>query len=222
MPRFTPSTDGCRRAEAFAVKAGRFLAVGSTADIKGLVGEGTQTLDAKQMTVVPGFTDCHNHATGTVLLYDVLVGNPYEVEFVTIRSIVDKLRAKAKETAARHLGGGVFLRRHQSERQARAERARSRRGVEGSSGRGAASRRPHVVLQHQGARDGRHHQGHAQSAGRHVRSRRTGRPQRPRHRPRARRVQQGRHARRSSRRSRRCSASAMASRSSRSSSSATD
>ncbi len=85
------------RVEAFAVKAGRFLAVGSTSDIKGLAGPNTQTIDAKQMTVVPGFTDCHNHATGTVLLYDVLVGNPYEVEFVTIRSIVDKLRAKSKE-----------------------------------------------------------------------------------------------------------------------------
>ncbi len=85
------------RAEAFAVKANRFLAVGSTADIKALAGPNTQTIDAKQMVVVPGFTDCHNHATGTVLLYDVLVGNPYEVEFVTIRSIVDKLRAKSKE-----------------------------------------------------------------------------------------------------------------------------
>ena len=34
----------------------------------------------------------------TTLLYDVLVGNPYVVEFVTIASIVDKLRAKARET----------------------------------------------------------------------------------------------------------------------------
>jgi len=32
------------------------------------------------------------------LLYDVLVGNPYVVEFVTIDSIVDKLRARARET----------------------------------------------------------------------------------------------------------------------------
>ena len=47
---------------------------------------------------MPGFIDCHNHATGNVLLYDVLVGNPYVVEFVTIASIVDKLRAKARET----------------------------------------------------------------------------------------------------------------------------
>src|SRR6202165_4882281 len=86
------------KAEAFAIKAGRFNAVGSTADIKGLVGKGTQTFDAKQMTIVPGFIDCHNHAPGNVLLYEVLVGNPYVVEFVTIASIVDKLRAKAAQT----------------------------------------------------------------------------------------------------------------------------
>ena len=86
------------RAEAFAVTAGRFVAVGSTADIRGLIGPGTRTLDAEQMTVLPGFIDCHNHAPGTTLLYQVLVGNPFEVEFVTIASIVEKLRAKARET----------------------------------------------------------------------------------------------------------------------------
>jgi predicted amidohydrolase YtcJ len=86
------------KAEAFAVRAGRFAAVGSTSDMKALIGKGTQAFDAKQMTVVPGFIDCHNHATGNVLLYDVLVGNPYEVEFVTIASIIEKLRAKARET----------------------------------------------------------------------------------------------------------------------------
>ena len=86
------------RAEAFAVKAGRFTAVGSTNDIKGLIGKGTETFDAKQMALVPGFIDCHNHAPGNTLLYDVLVGNPYVVEFVTISSIIDKLRAKAQKT----------------------------------------------------------------------------------------------------------------------------
>jgi predicted amidohydrolase YtcJ len=85
-------------AQAFAVKTGRFAAVGSNADIRALVGKRTQTFDARQMTIVPGFIDCHNHAPGNTLLYDVVVGNPYEVEFVTISSIVDKLRAKASET----------------------------------------------------------------------------------------------------------------------------
>ena len=86
------------KAEAFAVKAGRFSAVGSTAAMKALIGKGTQTFDAKQMTIVPGFIDCHNHAPGEVLLYEVIVGNPYVVEFVTIGSIVEKLRSKAAQT----------------------------------------------------------------------------------------------------------------------------
>src|SRR5579863_10734806 len=64
------------RAEAFAVKNGRFLAVGSTGDIRGLAAKNTQTFDAKGMTIVPGFIDCHNHASGDTLLYEVLVGNP--------------------------------------------------------------------------------------------------------------------------------------------------
>jgi hypothetical protein len=40
------------KAEAFAVKAGRFVAVGRNDEIKGLVGKKTQTYDAKQMTKV--------------------------------------------------------------------------------------------------------------------------------------------------------------------------
>ncbi len=86
------------KAEAFAVGAGRFVTVGTTEGIKALAGKGTQTFDAKQMTIVPGFIDCHNHAPGDTLLYEVLVGNPYVPEIVTIASIIDKLRAKAGQT----------------------------------------------------------------------------------------------------------------------------
>ena len=86
------------KVEAFAVKAGRFTAVGTTAEMRALIGKGTQTFDAKQMTIVPGFIDCHNHAPGAVLLYEVIVGNPYVVEFVTIDSIVAKLLSKAAQT----------------------------------------------------------------------------------------------------------------------------
>jgi predicted amidohydrolase YtcJ len=97
------------KAEAFAVKGGRFVAIGSTTDIKGLVGKKTPTLDAQQMTVVPGFIDSHNHAPGEVLVYEVLVGNPYEVEFVTIASIVDKLRARAQKTPPGDWVDGYFF-----------------------------------------------------------------------------------------------------------------
>ena len=104
------------KVEAFAVKAGRFAAIGTTDEMKALIGKRTQTFDAKQMTIVPGFIDCHNHATGNVLLYEVLVGNPYVVEFVTIASIVEKLRAKARETPPGTWVEGYLLRRHQGER----------------------------------------------------------------------------------------------------------
>ena len=97
------------KVEAFAVKAGRFTAVGSTEDIKGLIGKATQTYDAKQMTIVPGFIDCHNHAPGETLLFEVLVGNPYVVEFPTIGSIVEKLRAKAQQTPPGTWVDGFFF-----------------------------------------------------------------------------------------------------------------
>jgi predicted amidohydrolase YtcJ len=85
------------KAEAFAIKNGNFVAVGKTSEIRSLAGKGTQAFDARQMSIVPGFIDCHNHAPGNTLMYDVLVGNPFEVEFVTINSIVDKLKARAQQ-----------------------------------------------------------------------------------------------------------------------------
>lgn len=86
------------RAEAFAVSNARIVAVGSTAQVRSLALRRTRVIDAKGMTVVPGFIDTHNHPVGTRLLYDVLVGNPFEVEFVSIDSIITKLRARASTT----------------------------------------------------------------------------------------------------------------------------
>jgi predicted amidohydrolase YtcJ len=86
------------KAEAFVVRDRRFAAVGTSAEMRSLAGKGARSFDARGMTVVPGFIDCHNHASSNTLLYEVLVGNPFEVEFVTIASIVEKLRAKAQKT----------------------------------------------------------------------------------------------------------------------------
>jgi adenine deaminase len=52
------------RAQAFAVKNGRFVAVGSTADVRHLATARTTSVDAQQMTVVPGFIDAHSHPSG--------------------------------------------------------------------------------------------------------------------------------------------------------------
>lgn len=97
------------RAQAFAVSNGRFVAVGRTAEVRALAGRRTRTIDAGRMTIVPGFIDCHNHAGGSTLLYEVLVGNPFAVEFVTIASIVDKLRARARETPPGQWVSGYFF-----------------------------------------------------------------------------------------------------------------
>jgi predicted amidohydrolase YtcJ len=85
------------RAEAFAIKGGRFVAVGSTAEVRNLARRGTPIFDAQQMTIVPGFIDTHNHAPGEQLLYEVLVGDPFEVKSVSIDSIIDKLSKRASQ-----------------------------------------------------------------------------------------------------------------------------
>ena len=89
---------GIPEAQAFAVRDGRFIAVGSNHQVSGLIGQGTEVYDARGMAIVPGFIDCHLHPDGETLLYEVLVGNPFDVEMVTIDSIVAKLKERAAKT----------------------------------------------------------------------------------------------------------------------------
>ncbi len=97
------------KAQAFAVRSGRFIAVGDTTDIKALAGPKTQTYDAKGMMITPGYNDTHNHGGGEILLYDVLVGNPYVVEYVTIQSVIDKLKARAAQTPPGYWVNGYYF-----------------------------------------------------------------------------------------------------------------
>ena len=59
------------RAEAFAVKNGRFVAVGTSADVRNLATRRTQVIDAEGMTVTAGFIDAHCHPSGVEELYGV-------------------------------------------------------------------------------------------------------------------------------------------------------
>jgi hypothetical protein len=52
------------RAEAIAVRAGRIVAVGATAEIDPLVGPKTRVIDLAGRAVVPGFQDSHAHVLG--------------------------------------------------------------------------------------------------------------------------------------------------------------
>ena len=48
-------------AEAMAIRGKHILAVGSADDIANLAGPNTQRIDARGMTVTPGFIDSHSH-----------------------------------------------------------------------------------------------------------------------------------------------------------------
>jgi len=81
------------RAEAFAVKNGRFVAVGSTSDVRNLAAARTPVVDAQRMTVVPGFIDAHCHPSGVEELYGV------NTNLRTVREIQAAIRRKAENTA---------------------------------------------------------------------------------------------------------------------------
>jgi predicted amidohydrolase YtcJ len=51
----------CPKAAAFAVSAGRFIAVGSEREIGAFLGPNTRVLDFAGKTIVPGFIDAHLH-----------------------------------------------------------------------------------------------------------------------------------------------------------------
>ena len=54
---------------------------------------------------------------------------PYDVEFVTIQSIVDKLPRPRRDYATRHMGRRLLSRRHQDQGRAAAQRAGPRQGL---------------------------------------------------------------------------------------------
>jgi len=80
------------RAAAVAVRDGRFLAVGTTAEMRALAGPATRVTDAAGMTIVPGFIDAHCHPDGVRELTGV------NVNLRTVAEVQAALRKKAAET----------------------------------------------------------------------------------------------------------------------------
>jgi len=74
------------RARAFALRDGRFVAVGDDADVRALIGPDTEVRDAGGATVVPGFIDAHVHfGSGSSLIRGVdLTGIPSLREWLRI------------------------------------------------------------------------------------------------------------------------------------------
>ena len=79
-------------AEAFAVKDGRFLAVGRSDDVRNLATARTRVIDAGGMFVAPGFIDCHCHPSGVNELYGV------NANVRTLRELRDNIARKVAQT----------------------------------------------------------------------------------------------------------------------------
>jgi predicted amidohydrolase YtcJ len=80
------------RAQAFAVKAGRFVAVGTNAEVRNLATRDTRVMDAANMTILPGFMDCHCHPSGVNELYEV------NANLRSVAAIQEALRKKVATT----------------------------------------------------------------------------------------------------------------------------
>ena len=85
-------------AEAFAVKNGKFLAIGSNADMQRYVGSGTQVTDLKGRTVVPGLSDGHFHDAG---------GGP-GIDLSKTRTLAELL-GKVSQAAAKATAGAILV-----------------------------------------------------------------------------------------------------------------
>jgi predicted amidohydrolase YtcJ len=80
-------------AEALAVRDGKIVTVGRSADIRGLAGPATQIVDLGGRTVIPGLIDSHMHAIRAALFYAT------EVNWIGTKSIpeaMDRIAAAAR------------------------------------------------------------------------------------------------------------------------------
>jgi len=79
------------RAEALAVRDGRFTAVGTLDEIQEWIGEKTQVIDARGKTITPGFNDAHLHP-GAIYPVTSRLG-PVDLRPSHVRTMDDLIRA---------------------------------------------------------------------------------------------------------------------------------
>lgn len=90
------------RAEAMAIRGQHILAVGSSDDIESLAGPNTTRIDARGLTVTPGFIDAHSHP----LFAEEAVG--VNVNLRRIDDVKEALAGKAANTPPGHWVRGVM------------------------------------------------------------------------------------------------------------------
>src|SRR3954465_10781052 len=90
--RVLTSDTAAPRAQAFAVKNGRFTAVGSNDEVRNLSTAAATVIDAQQMTIAPGFIDAHSHPSGVEELFGV------NTNLRTVRESQGAIHRKAEMT----------------------------------------------------------------------------------------------------------------------------
>jgi predicted amidohydrolase YtcJ len=91
-------TDGARPADAVAVRGGRIVLVGSSAEVQELVGPQTRVVELRGETLLPGFQDAHIHPidggmlANTCDLHD-LAGAPAYLEAIAAHAAAHPERA---------------------------------------------------------------------------------------------------------------------------------
>ena len=83
---------GASPAQALAVRDGKIVAIGASADIRALAGSATRVIDLGGRTVIPGLIDSHIHAIRAGLSFTT------EVHWIGVRTLaeaLDRIRAAA-------------------------------------------------------------------------------------------------------------------------------
>ena len=83
------------RAQAVAILDGKFIGVGSAAELTNLVGPNTRELDLTGKTVLPGFIDAHIHVLNSGIRHVMAA----DCELPTITAIQTALRERVETTA---------------------------------------------------------------------------------------------------------------------------
>ncbi|MBZ4321023.1 amidohydrolase [Streptomyces sp. SCA2-4] len=96
---------GRPRASAVAVRAGRIVCVGGDAEVRAFAGSGTETVDLRGRTLLPGINDTHLHAA----VYRLNLP-PYALDLgpSAVKSVADIVAAVAAE--ARRVPKGQWIR----------------------------------------------------------------------------------------------------------------
>ena len=95
--RITTLNKSQPQANAVAVKDGKFVAVGTDAEVLALAGSGTRKIDLQKRSVLPGLFDNHTHVIRGGLNYNL------ELRWDGVRSLADAmamLRAQVAVTPA--------------------------------------------------------------------------------------------------------------------------